>query len=306
MSLPLRWVEAMLSENYRGHNIVFIVGSPRSGTTWLQRLLATHPNVRTGQESDLFDAYIGPQLRAWRRDLDPAISGRSAIGLGCYLTEADFRRLLREYMLKLLEPMVGSLGPSQLFLEKTPSHALYIPEIVEMLPESRIIHVLRDGRDVTASLLASAKSWGANWAPRKARDAARMWAVHVEAARRAASSLPKEQFLEVRYERLYETPVPSLKRVCEFLGIDWSDHDTQRAVEVNTTKRAKETGGTPIPVSGELQKRSGEVLKEPGGFVRKGCPGGWREDLSMMDKMFTWLTVRRTMRQAGYAWRAPW
>lgn len=289
-----------------GRNIVFIVGSPRSGTTWLQRLLATHPNLHTGQESGLFDAYIGPQLRAWRRDMDPAISGRSAIGLGCYLTEADFLRLLREYMLKLLEPLVGRLRPSHLFLEKTPSHALYIPEIVELLPESRIIHVLRDGRDVTASLLASAKSWGVHWAPRKARGAARMWAAHVEAARRAATSLPKEQFFEIRYEHLYESPISSLKSVCEFLGIVWSGEDMQRAVEENTAERARKSGGTPIPVAGELQKRAGEVLKEPSGFVRKGCPGGWREDLSMMDKMFTWFTIRRTMQQAGYTWRVPW
>lgn len=41
-----------------GENIVFIVGSPRSGTTWLQRLLATHPQIKTGQESRIFE-YVG-------------------------------------------------------------------------------------------------------------------------------------------------------------------------------------------------------------------------------------------------------
>lgn len=69
---------------YGGHNVVFLVGSPRSGTTWVQRLLASHPQIQTGQESHLFAAYIGPQLRAWRAGSDPLKwSGRGAVGLEC-------------------------------------------------------------------------------------------------------------------------------------------------------------------------------------------------------------------------------
>lgn len=296
----------MLSRDYQGHNIVFVVGSPRSGTTWLQRMLAANPKIHTGQESDLFDTYIGPQLRAWRRDMDPTTSGRSAVGLGCYFTETEFLGLLKGYMLKLLEPMVGNLGPGNVFLEKTPSHALFIPEIVELLPKSRIIHVLRDGRDVTASLLAAAKTWGSYWAPRQALGAARMWASHVEAAREAASALPKEQFFEIRYEELFETPARSVKAICDFLGVNWPASELQKAVDDNAAERARRGQGTQIPVAGEFQKRSGGVVEEPEGFIRKGHPGGWKEDLSMIDKIGVWLTIRRVMERTGYAWKAPW
>ncbi|MBI3001835.1 MAG: sulfotransferase, partial [Deltaproteobacteria bacterium] len=41
---------------------MLIVGCPRSGTTWLQRLLASHPKIITGQESHVFDNYVGPQM----------------------------------------------------------------------------------------------------------------------------------------------------------------------------------------------------------------------------------------------------
>src|ERR687886_1771642 len=110
-----------MAECYRGDSLVCIVGCPRSGTTWLQRLLAGHPSVRTGQESDVFDIYVGPQLRAWRRELDPASSGRGGVGLACYFDDDRFVRALRRYASELMEPMLGGLGPGEIFLEKTPS-----------------------------------------------------------------------------------------------------------------------------------------------------------------------------------------
>src|SRR5947209_18983848 len=178
-----------------GSQLVCIVGCPRSGTTWLQRLLAGHPRVCTGQESDVFDIYLGPQLRAWRRELDPSSSGRGGVGLACYLDDPTFLSILRRYADNLLDPMLGQLGPDDLFVEKTPSHALYIPEIVELLPRTRFIHVLRDARDTVASLVAAARSWGRGWAPRRVRGAAQMWVQHVRAVREAR--LPADKLCEV-------------------------------------------------------------------------------------------------------------
>src|SRR5919197_3322932 len=129
-----------MAESFSGANLVCVVGCPRSGTTWLQRLLAGHPRVRTGQESDVFDIYVGPQLRAWRRELDPVSSGRGGVGLACYFDDAAFTSLLRRYAGDLLQPMLGGLASDQVFLEKTPSHALYIPEILELFPKTRFVH----------------------------------------------------------------------------------------------------------------------------------------------------------------------
>src|SRR5947208_10995760 len=46
---------------------VFIVGAQRSGTTWLQRLLASHPAIAGGQESHLFSGYLAPLWQRWRQ-----------------------------------------------------------------------------------------------------------------------------------------------------------------------------------------------------------------------------------------------
>ncbi|MBV9581894.1 MAG: sulfotransferase, partial [Chloroflexi bacterium] len=164
-----------LGADYDGANLVFVVGCPRSGTTWVQRLLASHPCVRTGQESDLFDLYVGPLLRTWQHELEVDSSGRGSVGLGCYFTDAEFQRTLKAFLVQLLEPMVGPLQPGQLFLEKTPSHVLFIPEIHALLPHARFIHVLRDARDTVASLLSASRTWGRSWAPRRAANAARTW-----------------------------------------------------------------------------------------------------------------------------------
>src|SRR5579859_4394270 len=186
----------MLTQEYSGIDMLFVVGCPRSGTTWVQRLLASHPRIRTGQESDVFDQYIGPQLRAWEQELNPEASGRGGVGLGCYFQDADFRRLLKGYLVQLLEPMVGRLAPGELFLEKTPGHVLFIPEIHALLPRARFIHVLRDARDTVASLLGASRSWGRAWAPRQARQAAWTWVNHVQAARQAQRALSPDLFFE--------------------------------------------------------------------------------------------------------------
>src|SRR5215831_21247568 len=131
-----------LDADYDGSNLVFVVGCPRSGTTWVQRLLASHACIRTGQESDLFDMYIGPLLRTWQQELRVDSSGRGSVGLSCYFTDAEFVRTLKTYLLQLLAPMVGQLEPGELFLEKTPIHVLFVPEIHTLLPRARFIHVL--------------------------------------------------------------------------------------------------------------------------------------------------------------------
>jgi Sulfotransferase family len=285
---------------------VFIVGCPRSGTTWLQRLLASHPNVRTGQESDVFDLYIGPQLRTWRRELDAEGSGRGGVGLACYHTETEFISSLKRYALELLRPMLDGLGPGDIFVEKTPSHALFIPEILELFPGSRFIHVLRDARDTAASLLAASRGWGRGWAPRRATAAARMWVEHVRAVRCAAARLPREKLCEVRYESLHTNGLETARGVAGWLGLAWSEGEIEQTLAANRPEAARAGQGTPIPMAGAFGAQFGPVVQEPRGFVRRAQAGGWRDDLSLVDRMQVWRVAHRTMAEVGYPWPRPW
>ncbi|MBV8720047.1 MAG: sulfotransferase [Chloroflexi bacterium] len=291
---------------YDGANLVFVVGCPRSGTTWVQRLLASHAGVRTGQESDIFDIYIGPQLQAWRRELDVSSSGRGGVGLGCYFEDTEFLRILKRYTLDLLQPMIGALEPGEIFVEKTPSHVLYVSEIAALLPAARFIHVLRDARDTVASLLSASRSWGHTWAPRTARSATGMWVQHVQAARRAQFELGPTRFYEVRYEALHADAPRELRRMMDWLGLEWSEPELLEAVAANQPEAARRGGGTKIPLGGAFGAVSGPVVKEPPGFVRKAQAGTWREDLNIAQRLWVWKVGRATMARVGYPWPVPW
>jgi hypothetical protein len=288
---------------YDGATLLFVVGCPRSGTTWVQRLLASHPCIRTGQESDVFDMYIGPLLRTWQQELYADSSGRGSVGLSCYFTDAGFRQALHTYLETLLQPMVGTLQPGELFLEKTPSHVMFVPEIHTLLPRARFIHVLRDARDTVASLLSASRTWGRAWAPRRAAHAARTWVSHVDAGRAAQHSLPADQFFEVRYEALHATGPRVLRGLTDWVGVSWSDADLHAALERNSPDAARGGRGTPIPLGGEF---AGAVVREPEGFIRQARAGTWRQDLSLADKVAVWRVARSTMTRAGYPWATPW
>lgn len=282
----------------QGGNLVFIVGCPRSGTTYLQKLLAAHPRIHTGQESDLFDLYVGPLLRTWRRELN-STDGRGGVGLACYFKEEEFVTAVREFVMRLLGPMVEGLGAGELFVEKTPSHALFMEEISLCLPRARFVHLLRDPRDVVASLLAASRSWGRDWAPPDARRAAELWRAHVEAVRGAR--IPDERIREVRYEQLWDRPGGILEELAEFLGIEWDRADLSRAVEENRFDAARRGKGTAIPKKGEFGDRDGPVVKEPEGFLRRGAPGGWHDDLGWWDRFWIKRVAGETMKKVGYA-----
>lgn len=302
------WTKPSLSEglgdDYNGHNMVFILGCGRSGTTWLQRLLASHPKVRTGQETGTFTTNIGPQLRAFRREAAPNAQTLRPDGLGCYFTEDEFCRILKGYLLKLLEPMVTPLAADELFLEKTPNHGEFIPEIFEFLPRARVIHMLRDARDVVSSMLAKDGCIPrSNWAPSGPIQASFMWVNMIKAIRKAVANVSPDQFHEVRYETLSRSPVEVLQGCADFLGLDWDRCEIAEAVEANRASKARASGGgTPIPLRGEVAKRFGNVVVEPKGFIRKATPGSWKKDLSLYQKFRVWRSAHQTMEEVGYDW----
>jgi hypothetical protein len=289
---------------YTGKNIVFLVGCPRSGTTWLQKLLASHPKVRSGEESHFFSLYVGPQLRSWNDQKTRHFNGGMghAAGPPAYFREEELLTILKNYLAALLKPAINGLQPDEWFLEKTPSHALYIPEIKQLLPDSRFIHLIRDCRDVIASLLTASQGWGASWAPSSVELAASMWAQHVDAAKIAAKNLSPQEFREIRYEDLWKSPLDTLNGLAKFLDLSWSDDAINIAIE-NNKAGAMESGGTPIPVYGEVRACMGEVARLPRGFVGKARPEVWKSDLSMYQKYKVWRSTRKFMNRVGYPWR---
>jgi hypothetical protein len=281
----------MLDPSYRGDDLVFLVGCPRSGTTWLQRLLASHPQVRTGQESHLFNQFVGPQIHQWRRFSATWEEGGGGLGPGCYHSEQSFRAVLRTYLLGLLEPMVGDLPPGSIFLEKTPAHALWIAEIANLLPGARFLHLIRDPVDVTASLLTASRGWARHWAPNTPDKAARLWVWHVKKARAAAKTLRPDQYREMRYEELRAGGAPVLAGAFDFLGLPVEPRQLESWLAANRSRDASSGGGTPIPVGGAFSEE------------RRAAAGGGEpapRALTLVQRLQVWRVAGSTAKQVGY------
>src|SRR5947209_5758409 len=126
--------------------LVFLVGSPRSGTTWLQAMLACHPEIYTGPETQFFGSYQ-PVEREYLREKD----GRC--GISEYLDPSAFYRLIAESFWSVVSALPEPPRQPRYFLEKSPYDCVFAELILRTFPRARFIHLLRDARAVVASML---------------------------------------------------------------------------------------------------------------------------------------------------------
>ncbi len=109
------------------------MGSPRSGTTLLENILNVHPQI-----AELYEPYY-----IWERFFSVTQSDLWDIN---ELTEDVRRRIQKDYL------TFREKSNKAVVLDKTPTHSFNIPLILNVFPDSRWIHILRDGRDVTLSI----------------------------------------------------------------------------------------------------------------------------------------------------------
>ena len=196
--------------------LVFVLGSPRSGTTFLGNSIGSLPGfIDLGEVAPLKAAI--PELS--RRPPEEAAAELRAL-------LAQTRRL----------GLVGSLRP----VEQTPESVFVAPALALAFPEACFVHIVRDGRDVVCSLLErgwlSAERGGADDAGHAYGSRARFWVEperreefeRAEDARRAAWAWRRyvtaardlgERSLEIRYERLAQRPDELAATVARFLAV---------------------------------------------------------------------------------------
>jgi hypothetical protein len=201
---------------------IFIVGPARSGTSWLQTMLAEHPDVASPPETGLFVEFLGPMERTWRHhiaQLDAARAEGSRMnvqGLATVVTSADMLAWYRAlYDAARDRVLAGKPGATRL-LEKTPDHAMYLDLIWKVVPDARIVFLVRDPRATVRSMLhASAEPWG-HWASTAVEGATGRWLRNVDGplARRDDARM-----ITVRYEDL-RADERELARVAKFLDLD--------------------------------------------------------------------------------------
>lgn len=259
----------MTPDRHQPTGPIFIVGAPRSGTTLLQYIVRSHPRLSlpTGEshfiiplqhERGRFGDLTRPEsvrrvLEAmWRRSrdflatdlhglrFDESTMDDLAEGLA-----ADGRGTMAGVIAALFGRNAAGEGKVR-WGDKTPYYVLHMELLLEMFPEAQFVHLIRDGRDCALSTLIRRDDFHIY----NFYEAARYWQHYVEVGQRVGATLPPGHYHEVRYEDLLEDPPAALRRLCDFLGEEYTD-------QLVNFRKAREAGKTPL-VAKPIQKDNKE------------------------------------------------
>ena len=264
----------------------FVVGVSRSGTTLLRLMLDAHPELAIPAETHFIPKLIrnvkksdgaDPRevaletITTHRRWPDFKLDEDELAGRLRALREPSVTEILRAFYRLYAERE----GKSR-WGDKSPPYVRKMRRIDSVLPEARFIHLIRDGRDVALSLTE------VEWGPETIAEAAEKWQGWIAKARRQAKRV--DHYLEVRYEDLVTDAEPTLRRVCEFVELDYSEDMLayhQRASErMSEVIREFQIGGGPLLTADDRAQQHKLVSKPP----QADRLARWRNDMSAEDQ----------------------
>jgi hypothetical protein len=282
--------------------LVWIFGSSRSGSTWLLRMLSDFAGV-----VPIDDPHLGHHLGVWRPiPLAWAASAEDPPELttllelkreepGYFFAERHREswwqplRALIQARFEAQAPEAPASYPPTYVVKEPGSHVA--PLLTELFPRSKLIFLLRDGRDVVDSWLAAYQqgSWAIGGGAFEVSAAGReplirwlasVWAYRTDAVLEAFQRHPEKDRVMVRYEQLRERSEDSLEAICATIGLDSS-----LAAEVAARHSFEQL---PSDCRGPLRQ------------ARAATPGGWRENLSSSEQAAMHEELGTALARVGY------
>jgi sulfotransferase family protein len=266
--------------------LAWIFGSSRSGSTWLLRMLSQLERV-----VPIDDPHLGHHLGVWRPIPLAWATSKDPPKLG---TLADFKRQKRDYLfsdhyrdqwIPALRGLIQARYEAQaaedirergiedpvVVVKEPGSHAA--DTLIDLFPNSSLIFLLRDGRDVVDSWLDaySDNSWATDEGAYPLSDEGRtalirwqssVWLHRTEVVQETFARHAPHRRLMVRYEQLRRDPVPSLASICRVLGIEASEE------QLVTIAGANSYASVPVTEKGSGQE------------IRRAEPGSWAQTMS--------------------------
>lgn len=263
----------------RAENVVWILGSPRTGSTWLGRMMGHLDGVKTWHEP-----FFGVML-SFRDNIANSGYAEKKTFLFGEPNKPIWLEHMKRMVLAVGEARFGSPGR---LVVKEPNGSVGSGLILEAFPESGVVLLVRDPRDVVASLMDLAKpgAWygydrfemstaDADFDPQtgsfsfarvvaeddRVGHLARGVMASFKAAREAFDAHEGRKAL-VRYEDLRSDPLGTMKSLCSALEIPAGDEELARSIDAASWEK--------VPAE----------KKGQGKHHRKATPGGWREDLT--------------------------
>lgn len=213
---------------------VFIVGMPRSGTSLVEQIIASHPLAYGGGE--LVETYLASKelgevttLQPDRMDVVKQIKRPTL--------DRTARRILKE-----MERAAGK--DAQRITDKLPNNYEHVGMIGLLLPGAKIIHCRRDALDTCVSCFmldfVGDRNHGYSYNLEHMAHHYKLYQRYMEHWR-AVSAI---EMLEVNYEELVADPVEGAKRIIEYVGLEWDDqcaksHETKRAVSTLSSDQVR-------------------------------------------------------------------
>jgi hypothetical protein len=272
-----------------GVPVFFVVGNQKSGTTWLMRMLDAHPEILCKGEGRFFGGSWRQKSLKQRDRMRPASSFYNAVLDAEYLrlwiersvwsrndsadehldnlTRMAIHYFLGGELLKSGKRVVGDKSP--LLTPET------IREISAIYPEAKVIHIIRDGRDVAVSAAHHARNFGqarkrsepsetegSVFPEGQLEKLAAEWASRVGKTVEDGPELLGKNYTEVRYEDLLHMPVAEVQRLLAFLAVDSDENSVTRCIDAASFEK--------------LSKGRKRGEEDPSSFFRKGVAGDWK------------------------------
>lgn len=220
----------------RLHRPIFIIGAPRSGTTFLGDCIGRMPEVSYHFEPRLTKALAGC----------------------AYDGSWDGRRSARVFRMSYSALLLAALHGGRRFAEKTPENSFLVPLLAATFPDAQFVHIIRDGRDAAVShaekpwLTAAAAGDGRRgpaghlrgpyprwWVEPDRREefsavpdivrTAWCWRRFTEAGLDGLATLARGRAIQVRYESVVSDPMGAAAALGEFLGASAAGQQALRA-----------------------------------------------------------------------------
>jgi tetratricopeptide (TPR) repeat protein len=209
-----RWMSESAGTAAAAARPVFVVGMPRSGTSLVEQILASHPTV-----------FGAGELPYWSQ---AAANYESSLTHG-EVRDSPLGTLARDYLRHL-----DGLAPDALrVVDKMPSNFLFLGLIHAALPGARIIHVRRNPIDTCLSIYFQNFDVAHPYA-NNLEDLAHYYTQYLRLMQHWSATLPKEAMMEVPYEGLTAAPEAWSRKMVEFIGLPWDS----RCLDFNQTNRA--------------------------------------------------------------------
>lgn len=251
----------------------FVTGVPKSGTTWLGKLLNAHPEINCKGEACVH-VFIKSLIRI-SNEYNEFLANRAGQFSDSnefpMLKTDDVHAIARYFVEQRLRTISDPEKPKLRFLgEKDPAHVVNFPILQSTFPDAKVIHIIRDGRSTTIS------AWHHNMRivpdmMKKAGfdafidEAAQRWGKMIRTAREN-SSLLGDRYIEVRYEALIEDAQANLKRILNHLGADSSEATVMACVEAASFEK--------------LSAGRARGIENNNSFFRKGTSDDWKTQMT--------------------------